>query len=194
MRCSSSKTLSLLAGIPVLPCESPAVCRPEDAADINIAIAVCKLLQGEVQAAEALLGFGPQAAGPPDPDIAIFMLVRLPHLPGSRAALKSTQLRNVALPSHNVQQCSIAAALGLEPSSSAALEHHSPGAGCKWWGPGRPTARPVCAVPSVALRRGLRALPRPGHHPLRPERVVQSASRGLPLAGTACLTCAHWLK
>ena len=76
-----------------LPCQSaPCLCaegtgaelsfvhRPEDAADIDIAIAVCKLLQGEVQAAESLLGFGPDAAGPPDPDIQIYMLVRLPLL------------------------------------------------------------------------------------------------------------------
>ena len=52
-----------------------AACRPEDRDDIDIAIAVCKLLQGEAQAAEALLGFGPSATKAPDPDIQIFLLV-----------------------------------------------------------------------------------------------------------------------
>ena len=58
-------------------------CRPEDRDDIHIAMAVCKLLLGEVQAAEALLGFGPHAAKAPSPDIQRFLLVS----PGAASAM-----------------------------------------------------------------------------------------------------------
>ena len=98
-----------------------AACRPEDRDDIDIAIAVCKLLQGEAQAAESLLGFGPQATKAPDPDIQIFLLVslfcRLGLQPATAGPFQQSLVYAMDLRSLMPTACSLAVGQALSGSS-----------------------------------------------------------------------------
>ena len=49
--------------------------RQEGDREVSVELAVCKLLLGDTEAAEAALGLGPQAAVAPDPDVQHFVQV-----------------------------------------------------------------------------------------------------------------------
>ena len=52
-----------------------AICRQEGDREVTVEVAVCKLLLGDTDAAEAVLGLGPEAKTAPDPDILTFVQV-----------------------------------------------------------------------------------------------------------------------
>lgn len=51
------------------------VCRQEGDREVTVEVAVCKLLLGDTDTAEAVLGLGPEAQIAPDPDILAFVQV-----------------------------------------------------------------------------------------------------------------------